>query len=82
MADADKVQGTIRGFLRRVKKSEDIDENTSLFTEGIGLDSLQTAELSVMLEDELGRDPFSEGQMPQTVAEIVDFYDGEPGPKS
>jgi acyl carrier protein len=49
--------------------------DTGLFAEGMGLDSLQTAELSVMLEDELGRDPFSEGALPQTIAEIVDFYE-------
>lgn len=42
--------------------------------EGLGLDSLQTAELSAVLEDEFGTDPFSEGQLPETVGEIVSFY--------
>ncbi|GAB2974235.1 hypothetical protein [Nocardioides montaniterrae] len=42
--------------------------------EGLGLDSLQTAELSATLEDELGTDPFSAGEMPETVGEIVAFY--------
>ncbi|HWU21283.1 MAG TPA: phosphopantetheine-binding protein [Nocardioides sp.] len=42
--------------------------------EGLGLDSLQTAELSATLEDELGSDPFSAGEMPETVGEIVAFY--------
>jgi hypothetical protein len=28
-----------------------------------------------MLEDELGRDPFSEGEMPQSVGEIIEFYE-------
>lgn len=42
--------------------------------EGLGLDSLQTAELSAVLEDVFGTDPFSEGQLPETVGEIVDFY--------
>lgn len=41
---------------------------------GLELDSLQTAELSAALEDELGTDPFSAGQMPETVGEIVAFY--------
>lgn len=45
--------------------------------DGLELDSLQTAELSAMLEDEFGTDPFSEGVMPETVGEIVSFYDGE-----
>lgn len=43
--------------------------------DGLGLDSLQTAELSATLEDELGSDPFSAGEMPETVGEIVAFYD-------
>lgn len=41
---------------------------------GLELDSLQTAELSAALEDELGSDPFSAGLMPETVGEIVAFY--------
>lgn len=75
MAETDRVVGTIRGFLKRQKKSDGVELDTSLFAEGIGLDSLQTAELSVMLEDEIGRDPFSEGALPQTVGEIIDFYE-------
>ncbi len=42
--------------------------------EGLGLDSLQTAELSAVLEDEFGTDPFSEGVVPDTVGEIASFY--------
>jgi len=77
VAESERVVGTIRGFLKRQKKTDGVELDTSLFAEGIGLDSLQTAELSVMLEDELGRDPFSEGEMPQTIGDIVKFYDGE-----
>ncbi|WP_183094339.1 hypothetical protein [Nocardioides stalactiti] len=43
--------------------------------EGLGLDSLETAELSALLEDEYGNDPFGAGLMPETVAEIVAFYE-------
>jgi acyl carrier protein len=75
MSDTERVTGTIRGFLRRQQKSDEVAADTQLFADGIGLDSLQTAELSVMLEDELGRDPFSEGEMPQSIGEIIDFYD-------
>jgi hypothetical protein len=40
-----------------------------------GLDSLQTAGLSVMLANELrGREPFTEGEMPQSAGKIIDFY--------
>jgi acyl carrier protein len=76
MADTERVEQTIRDFLRRSKKADDLDRDTVLFAGGIGLDSLATAELSVVLEDEMGTDPFSEGQMPQTVGEILDFYAG------
>ena len=34
----------------------------------------RAAELSALLEDEHGRDPFSAGEMPQTVGEIEAFY--------
>jgi acyl carrier protein len=37
-------------------------------------DSLEVAELSATLEDDLGRDPYSEGLVPRTVAEVVAFY--------
>ena len=40
----------------------------------LDLDSLELAELSVMLEDGLGRDPYSEGVVPNTIGEIVAFY--------
>lgn len=72
-AEAD-VLVTISSFLERVDKSTDLDTGTRLYADGIGLDSLETAELSALLEDEFGTDPFSAGDMPQTVGEIVAFY--------
>ena len=42
--------------------------------EDLELDSLELAELSVLLEDNLGRDPYTEGIVPSTVGEIVAFY--------
>jgi acyl carrier protein len=75
MADTERVESTIRSFLRRSKKSDaGLERDTSLYADGIGLDSLSAAELSAVLEDELGSDPFTEGDMPQTVGEILDFY--------
>lgn len=78
MADIERVEQTIRAFLRRAKgaggDAVDFDRDTSLFADGIGLDSLSTAELSAMLEDDFGTDPFSAGQMPRTIGEILDFY--------
>lgn len=46
----------------------------SRFAEDLDMDSLEMAELSVMLEDEFGRDPFSEGFLPNTVQELLAFY--------
>jgi acyl carrier protein len=69
------VKQTIREFLARANKPVDeMGPRTPLFTDGIGLDSLETAELSAVLEDEYGTDPFSSDSMPQTVGDIVDFY--------
>jgi acyl carrier protein len=42
----------------------------------LDLDSLELAEFSVMLEEELGRDPYSEGVVPNTVGEVIAFYQG------
>jgi acyl carrier protein len=72
-ADAD-VLATISTFLQRVEKPTELDPSTPLYADGIGLDSLETAELSAMLEDELGSDPFGAGEMPQTVGDILAFY--------
>ncbi len=41
----------------------------------LGMDSLELAELSAVLEDELGSDPFSEGMLPETVGELIAYYD-------
>ena len=47
---------------------------SSTLSEELGLDSLELAELSAALEDDLGRDPYSEGLIPETVGELVAFY--------
>jgi acyl carrier protein len=75
MTDAAKVEQTIHAFLERSKKGDvEFTRDTDLYEDGIGLDSLATAELSATLEDELGSDPFSAGDLPQTVGDIIDFY--------
>lgn len=71
------VEKTVRDFLTSASKlPDDFSGSTPLYADGAGLDSLETAELSAVLEDEFGTDPYSEGQMPQTLAEIIAFYDG------
>jgi len=76
MAARAEVEGTIESFLKRVGKLTELTPATPLFAEGIGLDSLETAELSALLEDTHGTDPFSTTEMPQTIGEIFAFYEG------
>lgn len=80
MASADSdILATITSFLQRVEKQVDLDAATPLYADGIGLDSLETAELSALLEDEHGSDPFSTGDtMPETVGDILGFYRAVP----
>jgi acyl carrier protein len=47
----------------------------SKLTADLGMDSLELAELSAVLEDELGHDPYSEGIVPETVAELIGYYE-------
>lgn len=75
MSEQRDVQETIKSFLVLVDKDAEFDRSTPLFADGLGLDSLETAELSALLEDEYGKDPFSSDTMPQTVGDIVGFYD-------
>lgn len=71
-AAADRI---VRAFVARFKAEHgELTGDTPLFGDGVGLDSLETAELSAVLEDELGTDPYSSGQMPRTLAEILEFY--------
>jgi acyl carrier protein len=76
VADAEKtVLNAVRGLLRRRKDGNvELDLNSNLYEE-LGLDSLEVAELSATLEDDLGSDPYTEGQVPRTVAEVIDFYE-------
>ena len=55
---------------------QEIRHSSTLYDEGIGLDSLCVAELSAMLEKTYGRDPYTSKQLPMTVQDIVDFYGG------
>ncbi len=72
---ATDVEQTVIGFLTTIEKlPEAFGPSTSLYAGGAGLDSLETAELSAILEDTHGADPYSAGEMPQTLAEIQAYY--------
>jgi len=69
------IVSMILGLLERADKGGvDVALDTPIHGEGLGLDSLETAELSALLEDEFGTDPFGAGMMPETVGQIVEFY--------
>jgi acyl carrier protein len=73
----DSILVLIQSLLERSDKGDvTVAMDTAIHGDGdgLGLDSLETAELSAMLEDEFGTDPFGAGLMPETVAEIVAFY--------
>ena len=77
-ADAEAVTAAIRTFLERIEKPGDFDAGTPLYADGLGIDSLETAELSALLEDEFGTDPFnSAAEMPETVGDILSFYSAD-----
>lgn len=75
MSDAEKsVMSNVRALLKR-RRADDaqLSRDSDLYGE-LELDSLEVAELSVALEDELGSDPYSQGLVPRTIGEVVDFY--------
>ena len=58
--DTAAVEKKISEFLGRVEKApEALTPDLVLQADGIGLNSLEIAELSAVLEDEFGTDPFS-----------------------
>jgi acyl carrier protein len=74
--EQEKARTVIGDFLQRIDKGADgWNDETELWGEGIGLDSLEAAELSAMLEDEFGSDPFSAGgDLPEKVGDVLAFY--------
>jgi acyl carrier protein len=73
LPDAEQtIYGTIQMLLKR--KSIDVNLTLDSVIEELGLESLDVAELSAILEDDLGRDPYSAGFLPHTVGEIIEWY--------
>jgi acyl carrier protein len=74
MSDAEKtVFKALKALMRGKKGAAKVSLNSNLYDD-LKLDSLEVAELSVVLEDDLGRDPYSEGIEPRTVGEVIEFY--------
>lgn len=69
----DIVVATIEELVkRRGEGSVVVQPGSNLLTD-LAMDSLELAELSTALADDVGRDPFSAGVFPETVAELVAF---------
>jgi acyl carrier protein len=78
-AEPDAVLTVITSFLDRLEKEHrELSDETPLYADGLGLDSVEAAELSAILEDEFGSDPFSAGEVPETVGDILAFYEAAP----
>jgi acyl carrier protein len=75
-ADDGSVLAVIEELLARVdKRFDELRPETPLYRGGLGLESLDAAELSATLEDEFGTDPFSAGsELPLTIGDILAFY--------
>ena len=72
----DVVVGILSTLLERRKKPvPPLRADSALFTDGLNLDSLEMTELAAMLDAEYGRDPFSDGELPETIGEIVRYYE-------
>lgn len=70
----DTIVSTIRSLLERREVVDVEITPDARIQEDLGLDSLEVAELSATLEDDLGRDPYTEGLIPSTVGELLAFY--------
>lgn len=74
-----RVIEVVRSLLARYARTDPVTPHTRLYADGLGLDSLGAAELSTMLEMAFGRDPYSAGQIPRGVDEIIRFYEKPSG---
>ena len=71
----EKVLGILQSLLdRRAEPPPPVTAKDALYTEGLNLDSLEVAEFSAMLEEAMGRDPFTDGELPKTVGEVLQYY--------
>ncbi len=74
------VESTVIAAIKRILEHQGLAEVevvacSELYDDGIGLDSMCVAELSAVLEKAYGNDPYTSGEEPQSVQDIVDFYE-------
>ena len=68
------ILNALQALLARRKNGHVTIGLDSEITEDLELDSLEVAEFSAVLEDDLGSDPYTAGLLPRTVGEVVAFY--------
>ena len=68
------IVSALRAILERRDQGDVAISHASSIVEDLELDSLEVAEFSALLEDDLGTDPYSAGIVPMTVGEVVAFY--------
>ena len=74
-----ETRSKILKMLEQLLKNKNIvftdpGDDTALYQGGLGLDSLDTAEFSVLLEKDFGHDPYSNGIFPRTIGDVVAYY--------
>lgn len=72
----ERVIDIIEKILEQKDESDkfDIANEKQSFNNDLGFDSLDLAQLSAMLEESFGKDPYSAGKIPFTIEEVVSFY--------
>lgn len=74
MAGAEElIFNTVNSLLRRRNAQKEVTADADFFAD-LELDSLEVAELSVVLEEEFGTDPYTEGLNPRTIRDVAAFY--------
>jgi len=73
-----KVEKILKDILKIKKENVDkFDMNCSLYEDGMGLDSLDAATFSAILEQQFGKDPYNSGNFPHTIEDVIEFYINE-----
>ena len=73
------VEATVTEAIRTLIERREVADVTvtrdAKLQDGLGFDSLELAELSAVLEEDLGSDPYTHGIIPETVGDIIAFYE-------
>lgn len=77
--NVDQVTSKIQHIVSVILKEKGIDtakveSDASLYENGLGFDSMDAAVFSTMLDAEFGKDPYSVGEFPHTIADVIKFY--------